>query len=429
VLYFENLSGMKEDEYLRDGITEDITTELSKIKDLKTFSRAMVLNYRDKSVTAGQVGKELGASYVLAGSLRRAGERLRINAQLVDAATDFPLWSERYDREMKDVFELQDEIAHKIASALRITLSPQEQQALQSKPTENLQAYDLYLRGRNYARRVGRQDLTFALQMYENAVALDPEFALAHAGIGRACAEYYYHFERNQQWLDRAIAATQKASAKGHDAPEIMCAEAWVTFAEGRYDECAEKVRAAISRNPDVDGGYYLLGRALFSAGRYQDVVNMMEEALAHAGENYNTTIPIHNSLGALGKTDALRNYEHREIAIYEEHLKKVPEDARVRVLLGLDYAIQGRFDEAKREADMAMALRPDDSMILYTTACLFCQMNNVPDALNAIRKAWESGYRDAVWTRQDPDLELLHGNEEFEKLYPAVSADAAKAN
>ena len=180
VLYFENLSGMKEDEYLRDGITEDITTELSKIKNLKTFSRAMVLAYRDKSVTAGQVGKELGASYVLVGSLRRAGTRLRINAQLVDAATDFPLWSERYDREMKDVFEVQDEIAQKIAAALRITLSPQEQQALSAKPTENLQAYDLYLRGRNYARRVGRQDLQVALQMYENAVALDPNFALAH---------------------------------------------------------------------------------------------------------------------------------------------------------------------------------------------------------------------------------------------------------
>ena len=224
---------MKEDEYLRDGITEDITTELSKIKGLKTFSRAMVLAYRDKSVTAGQVGKELGASYVLVGSLRRAGARLRINAQLVDAATDFPLWSERYDREMEDVFEVQDEIAQKIAAALRITLSPQEQQALSAKPTENLQAYDLYLRGRNYARRVGRQDLLFALQMYENAVALDPEFALAHAGLANVCAQYYYHFERQQQWIDRAIAATQKASANGNDAPEIQCAEAWVDFRRG----------------------------------------------------------------------------------------------------------------------------------------------------------------------------------------------------
>jgi non-specific serine/threonine protein kinase len=272
VLYFENLSGMKEDEYLRDGITEDITTELSKIKGLQTFSRAMVLAYRDKSVTAGQVGKELGASYVLVGSLRRAGARLRINAQLVDAATDFPLWSERYDREMKDVFEVQDEIAQKIAAALRITLSPQEQQALSAKPTENMQAYDLYLRGRNYARRVGRQDLLFALQMYENAVALDPEFALAHAGLANVCAQYYYHFERQQQWIDRAIAATQKASADGNDAPEIQCAEAWVIFAEGRYDEAAEKIRLALSRNPDLEGAISagVTGAAYADNGRQQ---------------------------------------------------------------------------------------------------------------------------------------------------------------
>jgi non-specific serine/threonine protein kinase len=423
VLYFENLSGMKEDEYLRDGITEDITTELSKIKGLKTFSRAVVLAYRDKSVTAGQVGKELGASYVLVGSLRRAGARLRINAQLVDATTDFPLWSERYDREMKDVFEVQDEIAQKIAAALRITLSPQEQQALSAKPTENLQAYDLYLRGRNYARRVARQDLQFALQMYENAVALDPDFALAHAGLANVCAQYYYHFERQQEWIDRATAAAQKASATGHEAPEIQCAEAWVLFADGRYTEAVDKIRMALDRNPDVDGGYYVLGRALFAAGRYQEVVDMMEDALAHAGENYNTTIPIHNALGALGKKDGLKNYIHREIAVYEAHLKKVPEDARARVLLAGDYAMQGRFDEAKRQADMAMVLRPDDTMILYNTACAFCAMNNAEDALNAIKKAWEAGFRDATWTRQDPDLALLHGNPEFERLYPPPNA------
>ena len=419
VLYFENLSGVKEDEYLRDGITEDITTELSKIKGLKTFSRAMVLAYRDKPVTAGQVGKELGAAYVLSGSLRRAGARLRINAQLVDASTDFPLWSERYDREMKDVFEVQDEIAQKIAAALRITLSPQEQQALSTKPTEDLQAYDLYLRGRNYGRRVGRQDLLFALQMYENAVNLDPEFALAHAGVANVCAQYFYHYERQQQWIDRAIAATQKASAKGHDEPEILAARAWILFAEGHYDEAVAEIRKAVERNPDLDGGYYLLGRALFAAGRYQEVVDVMDDALAHAGENYNTTVPIHNALGALGKKDALMNYLHREVDIYESHLKKMPEDARARVLLAGDYAMLGRSEDATREANMAMVLRPDDSMILYNTACVFCTLDNGSDALIAIKKAWESGYRDATWTRKDPDLALLHGNPEFDRLYP----------
>jgi non-specific serine/threonine protein kinase len=191
VLYFENLGGVKEDEYFRDGITEDIITELSKIKGLKIFPRPTVLSYRDKSVTPQQVGRELNASHVLGGSLRRAGSRLRINAQLMDARTDFPLWSERYDREMKDIFEVQDEIARKIAEALRITLTPQEQEAIAAKPTMNHQAYDLYLNGKSYARRRTRQDLEYALRMFENAVTLDPEFALAYAAIAYVCAQSY----------------------------------------------------------------------------------------------------------------------------------------------------------------------------------------------------------------------------------------------
>lgn len=387
----------------------------------------MVLNYRDKSVTAGRIGQELGASYVLVGSLRRAGNRLRINAQLVDASTDFPLWSERYDREMEDVFEVQDEIASKIAAALRITLSPQEQQALAAKPTENQQAYDLYLRGRNYARRVGRQDLQFALQMYENAVALDPDFALAHAGLANVCAQHFYYFERQQQWIDRAIAATQKASANGSDAPEIKLAEAWLAFAKKRYDEVVDKMRTALEKHPDLDGGYYLLGSALFESGRYQEVVDIMEKALAHAGENYNTIIPIQNALGALGKTDALKNFNHRMIGIFEEHLKKVPEDARARVLLANCYAAQGRFDDAKREADMAMVLRPDDTMILYNIACVFCRMNNAKDAMIALKKARDAGYSNAPWARQDPDLAMLHEDPEFQQLFPPTIVNNEK--
>ena len=420
VLYFENLSGMKEDEYLRDGITEDITTELSKIKELKTFSRAVVLPYRDRSVTAGQIGRDLGAAYVLSGSLRRAGNRLRINAQLVDAATDFPLWSERYDREMADVFDVQDEIASKIAQALRITLSPQEQEALAARPTENLQAYDLYLRGRNYARRVGRQNLQIALQMYENAVALDPDFALAHAGLANVCAQYYHHFEQQEEWLDRAVAASQKASANGSEAPEIKVAEAWIDLVDGRKDLAVDKVKEAITQDPDVDGGYYLLGRALFVSKRYHELLDIMEAAMAHIGENYNTVVPIRNALGALGKTEALKNFIFRQIDVFEKHLTMVPEDARARVLLAGAFAFLGRNDDAKREADMAMALRPDDTMILYNLACAYCLMDKPKEALVALRKARETGYRDPAWVRQDPDLVALHGDPEFEALYPA---------
>ena len=152
----------------------------------------------------------------------------------------------------------------------------------------------------------------------------------------------------------------------------------------------------------------------------------MMEEALAHAGENYNTTIPIHNALGALGKTEALNNYTFREIAIFEEQLKKAPEDARARILLAGNYAAHGRLEEAKREVDLAMALRPDDTMILYNSACVFCMMEKADDAMVALKKAWEAGYRNPIWTRQDPDLTILHGNPEFENLYPAASTGTA---
>ncbi|MDX1582113.1 MAG: protein kinase, partial [Thermoanaerobaculia bacterium] len=329
VLYFENLSDLKEDEYLRDGVTEDIITELSKIKGLKVFSRATVLVYRDKQATPGQIGQQLGASYVLTGSIRRAGNRLRINAQLVDTNTDFPIWSERYDREMKDVFEVQDEIAHKIAEALRITLSPQEKEALAAKPTENAQAYDLYLRGRTYARRLSRQDLEFALQMFGHAVSLDPDFALAHAAIANVCAQFHYNHERTQNWIDRAKEASRRASELNSEAPEVVVAEAWILHTEGKFDEAARRVRQAIAKKPDAEGAYDLLGQTLFAAGRYQELVDMSDIAIAQAGEDYNIYVPLLNALGALGKTDALKNTRVQAISMFENHIRKVPEDAR----------------------------------------------------------------------------------------------------
>jgi len=254
VLYFENLSGVKEDEYFRDGITEDIITELSKIKGLNIFSRPTVLAYRDKQVTPAQIGQQLNAAFVLGGSLRRAGSRLRINTQLVDTRTDFPLWSERYDREMKDVFEVQDEIARKIAEALRITLTPQEQAAIAAKPTEDLQAYDLYLRGKSYARRLTRQDLEFALQMFENAVTQDPKFALGFAAIANVCAQNYYHYLRETSWIGRAMAASQRAVALQPDQPEVLVAQAWILYASQQYDDAIRCVQQAIQRKRDCEG-------------------------------------------------------------------------------------------------------------------------------------------------------------------------------
>jgi len=419
VLYFENLSGVKEDEYLRDGITEDIITELSKIRGLNTFSRPTVLAFRDKQVTPSQIGQQLKAAYVLTGSLRRAGNRLRITTQLVDTATDFPMWSERYDREMKDVFEVQDEIARKIAEALRVTLSPQELEALAIKPTENLQAYDLYLRGKRYARRQTRQDLEFALQMFENAVAMDSSFALAYAACANACAMFYCNYSRDTIWVERARNASSKAVALRWDLPEVQVSQAWVLYATDLHNEAVQMVRKAIERKKDCEGAYYLLCRALFSAGRYQEVADIVEVALEASGEDYNVYVPIVNALGALGKEEVRKNVTTRRIAALENHLKQVPEDARARILLAGDYAELGREEDALREANLAMTLRANEASILYNAACTFAQLKRKGEALEALRKAWEAGFKDATWARRDPDLNLLHGDPEFEKLYP----------
>src|SRR5581483_459670 len=362
---------------------------------------------------------QLGAAYVLTGTLRHAGARLRINAQLVDTHTDFPLWSERFDREMKDVFELQDEMARKIAEALRVTLSPEELEALAVKPTENLQAYDLYLRGKRYARRQTRQDLEFALQMFENAVAIDPSFALAYAACANACAMFYCNYSRDQLWVERAREASGKAVALRWDLPEVQVSQAWVLYAAELHDEAVRMVKKAIERKRDCEGAYYLLCRALFASGRYQEVIDVAETAIEASGEDYNVYVPIVNSLSALGKEEAKRNMTHRQVAAFENHLKQVPEDARARILLAGIYAFSERADDALRELNLAMTLRANEASILYNAACVYCYLKKKTEAMETLRKAWEAGFRDSAWARRDPDLNLLHGEPEFDRLYP----------
>jgi serine/threonine protein kinase/Tfp pilus assembly protein PilF len=427
VLYFEHLSGQKEDEYLRDGVTEDIITELSKIKGLKVLSRQAVLPFRDKPVATAQVGQQLRAACVLAGSIRRGGNRLRISAQLVDVESDALLWSERYDREMADVFEVQDEIARKIAGALRVQLSPQEQEAIAAKPTANAQAYDLYLRGRSYARRQVRQDLEFALQLFENAVTQDPGFALAYAAMANVCAVYHYNFEREASWLTRARDASEKAIALQPELPEAKVAQAWILYASGAYEEALGIVRSVVEKKRDTESAYYLLLRALFSSGQYPEIAEVAEAAIDASGADYNVYVPIQNALGALGKPDALKNVRQRAIQAFEAHLRQVPEDARARILLAGAYAYDGRIEEATREADLATVLRPSDANVHYNAACVFCTMSKKAEAMAALGRAWKAGFRDPDWVRRDPDLNLLHGEPEFEKLYPAGAAEAGQ--
>ncbi|MGB8786660.1 MAG: protein kinase, partial [Candidatus Acidiferrales bacterium] len=402
VLYFENLSGAKEDEYFRDGMSEDIITELLKIKGLHVFPRATVLPFRDTSLTAPEIGSRLNANYVLGGSLRRAGNRLRINAQLVDASRDFPVWAERYDRELKDVFEVQEEIARSIAQALRITLTPQEEQIIAEKPTENAEAYDYLLRGRNYARMA---NLEFAMQMYQHAIRLDPNFALAYAGIAQVCGALVEYQGGDPQWITKGLDAAERASTLQPKLPEALSARARMHCVQREFDQAVQLARKAIGLKADCEDAYRVLGQALFKSDRWKEAAEVIDRAVVASGDDYNVYPPYANALRAMGENDAATKLAEKLIAVLEHQLEIVPEDTRARGLLAVNYARAGKNREAVAETEKAVATRPKDSLTLYNAACTYGILNLKQEALATFKRAIEAGYRNPQWAARDKDL------------------------
>jgi TolB-like protein/Flp pilus assembly protein TadD len=415
VLYFENQSGAKEDEYFRDGITEDIVTEISKIAQLEIFPRSEMLAFRDKPVTAQQVGQQLGAAYVLEGSIRRAGNRVRITAQLVEASTRHSVWAERYDRQLEDVFAIQEEIARSIAQALRITLTPQEEKTIARKPTENPQAYDFFLRGRGYARR---ENLDYGLQMFEQAIQLDPNFALAHSGIAHLCGVIYEIREQNPKWIERGMAACDRATALAPDLPEVLVARARICYAQKKYEEAALLSWRAIERKPDCEGSWNALGRAYFASGRFEEAATLAERAIEANGDDYNTYIPFGQALERLGRKKEAEHVRERLCKVLLQQLELVPEDVRARILLASNLAYSKKdADESVRHLQTAIALRPGDPSTLYNAACTFGVLGKKAEALDALKKAFAAGWGNKNWAANDTDLDCLHDDPEFQKL------------
>jgi non-specific serine/threonine protein kinase len=423
VLYFANQGGGKEDEYFRDGMTEDIITELSKITQLQVFPRSEMLAFRDNPSSAPQIGQQLGATYVLEGTIRRSGERLRITAQLVESATRHSVWAERYDRQLQDVFAIQDEIAISIAQALRITLSPQEEKTIGQKPTENPQAYDFYLRGRNYMRR---ENLDYGLQMFEQAIRLDPHFALAHAGIASLCGVIYEIREQNENWITRGLAACDRGMALAPDLPEIMVARSLLFYAQRKYEESELMARRAIERKRDCDGSWTILGRALMSSGKYEEAARLVEQALEANGDDYNIYIPFIICVENLGRTKDVERLRQRMTGVLRQQLEIVPEDVRARILLSANLAAFGDAEESVRHLETAVALRPNDGNTLYNAACTYGILKNKAKALEMVKKALAAGWDNLNWAARDSELECLHDDPEFQKLVGLKEASAS---
>jgi serine/threonine protein kinase/Flp pilus assembly protein TadD len=417
VLYFENLSGGKEDEYFRDGMTEDIVTELSKIGRLEIYPRSEMLPFRDKPVTAPQVGEKLGAMYVLEGSIRRAGTRLRITTQLVEVRTRHSVWAERYDRQMEDVFAIQEEISLSIAKALEITLSPQEEKVIAKKPTANPQAYDFYLRGRNYLRQ---RQFEYALAMYQEATKLDPDFALAYAGIAHVWGGMHEFRNQSQEYIEKGLEACTRAESLAPESAEVLSARARMLYAEQKYEASIEAALLAIAKQSECEGAHEVLGRSYFSSGRYEDAARLAETAVEIVSNDYNALVPLINSLERLGRMADAEKLRRREMEVLQDQLQHFPDDVRARILLAADLAIFGDAAGAAMQVRIAVAMRPADALILYNAACTYGLLGMKAEALDAFRRSVESGYSNIDWCLRDPDLKILYDDPEFKKLIGA---------
>jgi serine/threonine protein kinase/Flp pilus assembly protein TadD len=421
VLYFENPSGEKEDEYFRDGITEDIITELSRIKELWVLTRSAVQAYRDKPTSAPDVGRELGAAYVLEGGLRRSGNRLRITARLVETATARSVWAERYDRQMEDVFAIQDEIAQSIAKALKLMLTEQEKRAIEKAPTTDVQAYDYYLRGRQFFYQFRSKGFEFARQMFARAIVIDPKYARAYCGVADCCSFLFMYFERSDANLREADAASRRALDLDPDLAEAHAARGLAVLLSKKYEDAEKEFQTAIQLNPKLFEPYYFYARACFGQGKLDEAGRLFEKASMVNPDDFQCLIMLGQTYTSLGRKVEAVTVRQRALKIIEKHLEFHPDDARALYMGSSALADLGQRERGLEWADMALAIDPEDPSILYNVACSFALLGYAEKAIDCLEKSTKRNEFLKGWMEHDSDLDSLRTHPRFQALLKSI--------
>ena len=423
VLYFANLSGDKEDEYFRAGMTEDIVTELSKIKELRLFPRSAMLAFRDKQLPATQIGQQLGAAYVLDGSIRRSGSRLRITAQLAETRTGHSAWAERYDRELKDVFEIQDEIAQSIARALRVVLSEKERREIEKLPTSEVQAYDYYLRGRQFFHQMRRKGLEFARQMFARAIVIDPGYARAFAGVADCCSYLYMYYEASEDNLREAVSASRRAVELDSESAEAHAARGLAFSLSKNYEEAGREFESAIRLNPQLFEAFWFYGRSCFAQAQHEKAARLFEKAGEVNPDDFQSLIHAGMSYRVLGHLEKARKAQHAALRRAERHVQLHPDDVRAIYMGASALCAAGERDRSLEWVERALAMEPDDSSVLYNVACTYSELGEKEKAIACLDKAVRQGFGHKEWIQNDPDLNPLRDHPRFRALMQRLSS------
>ena len=427
VLPFVNMSADAETEFFADGMAEEILNALSKVTALRVASRTSSFAFKGRNEDIAEIGRRLRATSVLEGSVRRAGTRIRVTAQLVDAREGFHLWSERYDRELADVFAIQDEIAASIVGALRVVLTDREREAL---PVEraDVRAYEYYLRGRQLAHQVRRESYEGAIRMYERAVEIDPTYARAYAGIADCHAWLHMYYEATDETLRRADAASRRALELDPGSAEAHASRGFALSLSRRYEEARAELATAVGLSPGLFEAHYLYGRVCWAEGRLEEAARHFEDAAAAQPDDYQAVSMLATVWDGLGTTEQATPHHRRAVERARRHLELYPTDARALYHGAIGLRRGGEDAEAREWAERAVALVTDDSSAFYNLGCFYALGGEIDRAFECLGRAVDCGYAHREWLEHDADLDGLHADRRWVELltrFPVAGREA----
>jgi TolB-like protein/Flp pilus assembly protein TadD len=417
VLPFADMSAERENGYFTDGMAEEIINALTTIKALRVASRTSSFAFKGTTEDIRQVGKKLDVATVLEGSVRKAGNKLRITAQLVNVADGYQLWSQRYDRDMEDVFAIQDEIAQNIVKALRVILSEDEKRAIEKVPTVNVEAYDCYLRGRQFFHQFRKQSIEFARQMFNKAIEIDPTYALAYAGVADCCSVLYTNFDATEANLANAETASRRALELAPQLAEAHVARGLAVSLLGNHADAEMEFETAMGLNPQLFDAAYMYGRAMLAQGKFEKAVKIFERASELRPEDYVVPGFLGGAYTRLGRTaDAQRSYR-RALDAASKRLELNPDDPRALYMGGTALSRLGEAKRAKEWAAQALAISPGDATVLYNVACIYSTSGEADEAVNLLERAVAAGFGHWKWIENDSDFDPLRNHPGYKAL------------
>lgn len=424
ILPFVDMSAERDQEYFCDGIAEEIINSLCCIRGLRIASRTSSFQYKGRALDVRAIGRDLGVAAVLEGSVRKAGARVRITAQLVNATDGYHLWSESYDRELCDVFEIQAEIAQKMAVALRGTLSREERALIGRGGTSNGEAYDIYLRAQSHLRDGSDVELVVALPMFREAIRLDPNFAQAHAGLAHALAvKGLWRIAMTGPEIEEAYAAGRRALELEPLMPEAVLARAMLESLEGRSSEADRSFEQAIALNPGDFYAHYMYARHCFQAGRFDLAVKHYRTAADLDPSDFQALCMLEGALLKLGDTDEHAGAARRAMAAIEARLARDPRNSRALQLGTVQAARLGLVERSREIAEQAIRYWPEGFSTWYNVACARAVIGDVDAALDALGRALRYGSGNREWIANDPDFDNLRADPRFRQLLEATPA------